>query len=265
MNSFSLSKLSDLVQGNGHEIVEIFIYKQHVRYAIMFCKRFRQFFAMEIHNIPISYQAEKLSRHNCYGLYQTEKPVFKSTNSYNTESDFIKKQFLQKERLQSVFKHSFLSMLWFLDGKLCHDKYFYQIENFGYPENYMIWCVSLDDYYIHQSKISFLLHERYSKIIDFISKNVTSQFKVLEEILMYKTQLSSLFQEFQTKQAKFESQFHQVSAMFQRSPSSETRYKIIQLIHQLFRKQSEYFLMNEDHFFNILFHTSSIKEILNIH
>lgn len=269
MNSFSISKLSNLVQGNGHEIIEIFVYKQHVRYLILFCKRFRQFFGMEIHNIPITYQSDKLSTpHHFYGLYQSDKPILKSLNTYNTsniDTEVAIKRMYQKERLTTLLKHQFFTMMWFVDGKLCHDKYYFQIENFKHVENSMIWCISLDDYYIHQSKISVLVHERYSKVFDFITKNIHSQFESLQKMLTYTAQLHDSLQEFKNKVSKFESQFHTISAIFHRSQNSpEICFKVIELTYQLFRKQSEFLLNHEDVFFSLLFHTSNIKEILKL-
>lgn len=275
MNSFSISKLSTLVQGNGHEIIETFVYKNHVRYLILFCKRFRHVFMMEIRNIPIAYDTDKILSefHTSYGLYQIERPNIKNINTYNnsltsSSTDQSQVRYLQKQRLDTLFKHDVFSIVLISESKLWHDKYCFQIESFKYSESYLIWNISLDDYYLQQSGVSVSIHERYSKFSDFIGKNVRTQFEYLSSILKNEQVLTNMLDTFFEKQDKFEKQFHLASTMFNRScrssvPNLEVRYKIISVLYQLFRRQSEFLLHNENIFFNILFHIQGIKELLN--
>lgn len=272
MNSFSISKLSTLVQGNGHEIMETFVYKNHVRYLLLFCKRFRHVFMMEIKNIPIAYDTEKILSdfHNSYGLYQIDRPNIKNTNTYVTTSSTDQSQirYLQKQRLDALFKHDVFSMVFVTESKLWHDKYCFQIESFKHQESCVIWNISLDDYYLQQSSVSVSVHERYSKFSEFIGKNVRTQFDYLSSILKNEQVLTKTLDTFFEKQEKFEKQFHLASTMFNRccrnpSPNVEIRYKIISLLYQLFRRQSEFLMENENIFFNVLYHIQGIKDLLN--
>lgn len=272
MNSFSIDKLSALLQSNGHEIVETLVYKNHIRYLVLFCKRFRHFFMMEIRNIPIAYGKSVSEFQTSYALYQIERPVIKSNNAYHSPPSVTEEshtRYFQKQRLDTLFKHDVFSIALLTESKLWHDKYCFQIESFKHQETFLVWNISLDDYYLQQSGVSVSVHERYSKMSEFVGKNVRTQCEYLSSMLKNEDVLRQLLVAFSVKQEKFEKQFHLASTMFNKSlrlikPNIAMHHKIIDVLYQLFRKQSEFLLSNENIFFNVLYHVQGIKELMNL-
>lgn len=273
MNSFSISKLSSLVQSNGHILLETFVYKNHVRYLTLFCKRYRHIFLMEIRNIPISYDGEKVisTIHKSYGLYQIEKPNLQRadvSSSYpittNHHIDESRERYTQKQRLDILLKHDIFSIVFINESKIWHGKHFFQIENFQYQEYFQVICISLDDYYLQQSSISVAIHDKYSKFTDFVSKNVKNQIEHLSTFLKNEQNLEKWLQLFNNKINKFTIQFHQASTIFDRTLQLQDDYqaKSIQILYNLFRKHSQFLLQFENLYFNTVFHVQGLKDSL---
>jgi hypothetical protein len=237
---------------------------------------------MEIRNIPISHDGNMSSspqHRKSYALYQTEKPLLKATPSaYPTAltvaPNAIHSKYVQKQRLDTLFKHEVMSIIIITDGKLWHEKQCFQIEAFQHQERYLLWCVTLDDYYLQQSAISSSIHDRYAKFAEFVSKNLSTQLDYLSSVLKNEKVLQDMVSTFLKKEQKFAHQFHSASTMLDRSlrvrlgstPTNavEVQYKVIWVLYKLFRKHSDFLLENEDIYFSLLYHIQGIKGLLDL-
>lgn len=203
-----------------------------------------------------------------YGIYQTDKPQgYKIMNLYHDHAvsqDLSVQRYHQTQRLQTIFRNDHFSIFMVVEGRLWHGRNYFQIENSRYAENFMMWCTSLDDYYINQTSISVMIHERYAKLLEFVRRNVEKQSEQLKTLLIGAESIEAEYQKFEQKSAKFESQFHMASTMYTRSASigREPVIRVIVLLFQLMRKQSEFLLASEDAFFRVRYHSQTLKEIL---
>lgn len=265
MNTLSIQKLSDLFTINSHRILEIYMYKNNARFITIMCEKYLNIFMIDLKTIPLTF-SPTTDKYNVFKLHPTEIQ-YPSQNIYQYIMDKsyhneLQLKLYQKKRLDDHYKSDKYHPIYFFSDLLLYSGHHFKIENYRHNLNFIMFCISIDDYYLHQNTISVDIHNHYEYFFNNVSKNIEIQEKIITTILKYSIDIH----EFRMSLNKYQKYRYTISSIFNRSLEFQN-YKhlqpnIIQLIYFIFRSQSDFFFHYENKLYLLFFHISQIRLLL---
>jgi hypothetical protein len=285
MNTLSIKKVQDLLHQNSHRILDVYIHKDHVRYLLILCEKYRHFFILDLKSLPIIYieNDEKFKEFKVHNIHHTELPyidINSFSNLYENGIQYdsnIKKEFdsnyiinhyqIQKKRLDLLFKNDYLHFIFFIKTFIIDINSNFQFENIQTNENFFLFSVYLDDYYIHQHTISNNLYKHSEYIFEYIFSNIKSQYNYIQLNLKNTKKINDYYLTLNLKISKYQKQFHIISSLFQKVYDNPLLYtkkrQIIDVLYLIYRNQHEFILEQEELFFQIFYHLNMMLKKMN--
>lgn len=275
MNSLSIRKLQDLLQQQHHRVIEIFTTRTQIQYVLCFCEQYRNFFMIDLRSLPMlidDYTDEILVTQ----IHSTSIPVIgidAISHLYSMEkpNENIPPHLsilMQKERMSKIpvhansyFKLAFYgsTCIFFLDDV-------YQVEHVRYNEQFTLYCVSIDDYYIHQSTLSRDLFKKYEELFEFMHSSIQRQSGVLVMLFRNTKLVKQTCDAMSSQLDKMQKYNHFVYSMYQRVHGRQHLAKIItriiEVMFTIYRVQSEYLLDVERKYFTLTFHSRCVIDAM---
>lgn len=276
MNTLSIRKLHDLLHQQHHRVVEIFTTKTHIQFVMCFCEQYRNFFMIDLSSLPMLAD-EKTDEYLITQIHNTALPtigmeVISQLYTMEKTCGDVPPHFsviLQKERMAKISVHanSYFKLLFYGSTCLFHDNNVYQIEHVRYNEQFTMYCVSIDDYYIHQSTLSRDLFKKYEELFDFMRTNIQRQSNVLAMLFRNSKLVKQTCDEMTSQLEKMQKYNHFVSSMYQRvhgrNHLSKILSRIIEVVFTIYRVQSEYLLNVENKYFTLTFHSRCVIDAMS--
>lgn len=264
MNTLSLHKLTELFNCNSHRILEIYIYKNNIRFINILCEKYLNIFFIDMKTIPLTFS---LNSHITTFTLHSKEILYPTMNIYQFLTNEIHHnqlqiQLYQKKRLDDTYKTDIYHPIFFFNDLLLYSTYHFNIENYRQNMNNIMFCISIDDYYLHQNRISMDIYNRYEQFYGSVNKNIHMQEKIITTLLKYNLDID----EFSDMMSKYLKYRHVISSIFQRSIEFSSYHHlqptIIKLILYIFRSQSDFFTRYENKLYLLFFHISQIRLLL---
>lgn len=270
MNTLSVRKLQELLYQQRHKVIESFVCEKQIYYVLVLCEKYRNFFMIDLTSLPIPFE-DRSDEYIVTPIHNTRLPelsydAMSSLYSHHINDENIPKHFrlyLQKHRMDKVpfLIHSYLKLCFFGSTYMMYLDNVFQIEHVRHPQDFTIYCVSVDDYYIHQSTISQDLFNAFEKLFDFIQQNVVRQSNVLCHIFKNTTPITQSIQYMNQELAKFQRYSSIISSLYTRATLTKRHSvlnMIIEIMYTIFRTLSEYLLHLEHKFYTLTVHSRMI-------
>lgn len=279
MNTLSIRKLHELLYQQRHRIMELFVCQGQIQYIVAFCEHYRNFFMIDLRTLPMVYDDDKAQELAVTTMHPTTLPsldmdhvssmyAFRHDQSRASVLPPYVVRMLQKERMDRVPFHmnSYMKLAYHACTYLMHLDTTFQLEHVRYPDDFAIYCVSVDDYYIHQSTLSHDLFKRYEQLFDFIIGNVARQSNVLMALFKNNRLVQHNLQVTTSTLEKYQRYVHLCSSLFQRA-SHQKRFTllntIIEVMFSVHRAQFQYILQTEERVYTMTLHSQRIMEMLS--
>lgn len=277
MNTLSIRKLHELLDHQQHRIVEIFTTKSQIHYALCFCQQYRNFFMIDLHTLPMLYDPsdDKSDEYLVTQIHSTSLPDFDLdviSQLYSLDKSIpLPDSFsiiLQKQRMSKipVHAHTYFKLLFYASTCIFHEDHVFQVEHVRYNESFTLYCVSIDDYYIHQSTLSRDLFKKYEDLFDFMHSNINRQSQVLTLLFRNAKLIQQTCNEMTTRLEKMQKYNHFVSSLYQRVAGrqhlSRILVRIIEVMFTIFRVQAEYLMNVERKYFTLTFHSHCVIDAM---
>lgn len=276
MNSLSLKKLSALLQQNNHQIYNLFIFKNNIYFMTILCEKYRNFFLLDLRTLPLLYSSED-NNFKVYHLHSYELNInylkyierIHDPNSFDDPDYKWCTRSLQKKRFEILCKnHAYINIGFFIDTLFIYSNYSFQIENQSISENFFIFIISINDYYIHQAILSQDIHKKYDALFEFILLNIKNQYHFISSIIKNTKKIDVIYKNIESENNNFQKRNHIISSIFEKIYHLSSKYpsfyhNCIDLMFLIFCAQSQFLLMNEDFFYNIHFHLSFSSKFIH--
>jgi len=275
MNTLSIPKLQELLYQQRHRIIELFVTKTQIQYLVVLCEHYRNFFMIDLRTLPMLYDEDRVQEFIITPIHSTSLPSFDTnevlSSFYKNTSTTIPPHFiatLQKERMENIHFHinSYLKLVYYSSSYLFHIDSIFQIEHVRYPENFGMYCISVDDYYIHQSTLSHDLFKRYEQLSQFISQNVIRQSNILMTLFKKPALFQQTLVHMNNTLEKYQRYQHLISSIFQKITLSRKFSiipNVIEVMFLIYRHQFQYLLEMEHKFYTLTLHSSMILQSLS--
>lgn len=277
MNTLSVRKLHELLYTQRHRMAELYVSRGQIQYILAFCEHYRNFFMIDLRTLPMVYDDDKAQELAVTTMHPTTLPgverdlitsmyAFQSGRDHHQLPEYITSS-LQKERMDRIPFHvnSYLKLAYYGCTYLMHLDATFQLEHVRYPERFAVYCVSVDDYYIHQSTLSHDLFKRYEQLCEFISTNVARQSNILMALFKNQQVIQENMKRTLQTLEKYQRYVHITSSLFQRAMETK-RWNmvnaIIEVMYSIHRAQLEYILQTEDKFYTMTLHSQRIIDVL---
>ena len=278
MNTLSIRKLHELLYQQRHRIIELFICQGQIQYILAFCEHYRNFFMIDLRTLPMVYDDDKTQDLMITTMHPTSLPAldmehFTSLYAFQSVREGGKTlppyliTLLQKERMDRIPFHvnSYLKLAYYACTYFMHLDAIFQIEHVRYGEGFGVYCVSVDDYYIHQTTLSHDLFKRYEQLYEFVSSNMVRQSNVLVALFKNGQAIQHQMQQISQTLEKYQRYVHLTSSLFQRATLTK-RFSllgaIIEVMYSIHRMQFQYVLQVENRFYTMTLHSQRIVEAL---
>lgn len=258
--------------------MELYVCRGQIQYILAFCEHYRNFFMIDLRTLPMVYDDDKAQELAITTMHPTTLPslemehvtclyAFQSTRDRGPTLPPYLVAFLQKERMDRIPFHvnSYLKLAYYTCTYLMHLDTVFQLEHVRYGEGFGVYCVSVDDYYIHQSTLSHDLFKRYEQLYEFVSGNMVRQSNVFMGMFKNTQLIQQQLQHITQMLEKYQRYVHVTSSLFQRAMLTK-RFTllntIIEVMYSIHRSQFQFILQTENKFYTMVLHSQRIMEAL---
>jgi len=275
MNTLSIRKLHELLYQQHHRVVELFTTRTQIQYVLCFCEQYRNFFMIDLRSLPMLCD-ERTEDYVITQIHTTTLPnvgIEAISQMYSFEKNHEIPShltvLLQKERMSNIPVHSnsYFKLLFYGSNCLFHGEEVFQIEHVRYHENFSVYCISVDDYYIHQSTLSRDLFKKYEELFEFMHTNIHRQANVLGILLRNTKLVKETCDDMICQLDKMQKYNHFVASLYQRVQGkphlSKILSRVVEVMWTIYRVQSEYLLHVEKKYFTLTFHSRCIIDALS--
>lgn len=275
MNTLSIRKLHELLQQQHHRVMELYTTRSQIQFVLVFCEQYRNFFMIDLRALPMLAD-ERLEEYTITPIHETTlsdigMETLSGLYSVEKNNESIPPHFfplLQKQRMCKIPIHaqSYMKLAFYASSCIFHLDSTFQIEHVRYTENFSVYCVSVDDYYIHQTTLSRDLFKKYEDLFQFMQTSIHRQSNVLSLLFKNTKLVQHTSEAMSLRLEKMQKYTHVTSSLYQRVQSkphlSNILPRIIDIMWNVFRIQSEYLLQVEQQYFTLTFHTQCILDAM---
>lgn len=276
MNTLSIRKLHELLQQQQHHVVELFTTRTQIQFVLVFCQQYRNFFMIDLRNLPML-SDDRTDECLITQIHETTLPdigieTISQLYAMDRENGNVPPHFfplLQKERMAKIpiHAHSYFKLAFYASTYIFHCDSVFQVEHVRYTESFSVYCVSVDDYYIHQSTLSKDLFKKYEELFEFMHTNIHRQANVLSMLFRNAKLVKQATDNMTQQLEKMQKYTHFTSSLYQRVHGHRHLHKIllriVDVMWTVFRVQSQYLLDVEQQYFTLTFHSRCIIQALS--